>query len=137
LLFPENDVDLKDVDSYIRMRVENIAGPMICTLTEFANNAYVPEELRSEPWAKEVVKSATSHIMLINDMSSYHKESTHKDQPRNLITVLMKTEGMSFAQAVRRVIELVNASARTIFDLETQLMASDSLHVTEPQPGST
>jgi hypothetical protein len=75
--------------------------------------------------------------MLINDMSSYHKESTHKDQPRNLITVLMKTEGMSFAQAVRRVIELVNASARTIFDLETQLMASDSLHVTEPQPGST
>lgn len=73
------------------------------------------------------------HIMLVNDIYSYHKESTLEVQPRNLITVLINTEGMSLAQAVRRGIEVVDASARTVFDLETQLMSS-SLYV-EPQPG--
>ena len=135
LLRAGNDVDLKDVDSYVRMRVDNFAGPMICTLTEFANNVYVPEDLRPEPWAKEVVKSASSHLMLINDIYSYHKESTQELQPINLIIVLMKTEGMSLAEAVRRDIELVNSNARTIFDLEAQLMMSDSLNEL-PQPGS-
>lgn len=110
----------RDVESYAGMRVKNIGANFVQMAIEFANDSYIPSSLRSNPYLKIVMTTTAIHLAFVNDMFSYHKESTIEQNPRNLITVLLECEGKPFVETVYRAIGLVNTYAREVLDLEAK-----------------
>ena len=115
---------LQGLESYSHMRAGNVGGKMVQLLTEFASNTYLPKEMRSHQIMELISNAATMHLAFVNDIYSYHKESKQEGNPRNVITVLMKSEGKSFVQAVCAAIELINSYASTILHLESETLNS-------------
>lgn len=111
---------LQSVKSYIAMRALNGGGSFVQMLMEFATDAYIPTAMRSDPYLKKVTSAATVYVAIVNDVFSYHKESTVEENPRNLVTVLMDAERKTFVQAAEDAIRIVNGYATDILDWESQ-----------------
>jgi len=112
---------VQDLDSYIDMRIGNSGGRFVQMLVEFASDTYIPSVLRANPYVKDLTTTTCIHLAFANDVVSYHKESKLEQNPRNLITVLMESEGgKPFAQTVQMAIDLTNTYAHAIMDFEPQ-----------------
>lgn len=111
---------IQDLESYTIMRAGNVGGKSVQLLTEFASNTYIPKAMRSHPFMLKITAAASAHIGFANDVYSYHKESSQEGNPRNLITVLMESQGKSLLQAVHAAIDLVNKHAHMVLDLESE-----------------
>ncbi|KAG0629579.1 hypothetical protein M758_1G114300 [Ceratodon purpureus] len=109
-----------DLASYTKMRAGNMGGEFIQLMIEFANNSYIPTEMRSIEFLQKVTSTTSVHLGYTNDVYSYHKESSLEANPRNLITVLMECEGKPVAESVHRAVELVKEYGRMILEMKAE-----------------
>ena len=102
---------LQDLDSYTQLRLENSGGPTTYVLLEFSNAAYLPQEVREQATMIKLRDIASIQVGFVNDIFSYPKEMVSEEDgnSRNLIKVLMESEGMLQPQAVSRAVNLVNS----------------------------
>lgn len=114
----------QDLESYTVMRAANVAGKLTQVMIEFAFDSYIPGILRVDPYFEKLTTACSIHIGFINDVFSYHRESTKELNPRNLISVLMEVEGMPFVPAARKAIDLTNQYAREVVDMEAEASSS-------------
>ena len=109
-----------DLELYTQMRIQNVGSP-ICSLTvELGNNVFLPTEIREHPLVIRLTMCTWAYIAYSNDIFSYSKE---QDEPhsRNLIKVLMESEGMANPEAAWRAVSLTNSVVREFTELEKQL----------------
>jgi len=106
------------------MRTRNIGAYFVELAVEFAKDSYIPSTMRANPYLENMTTVIASHLAFVNDIFSYHKESSIEQNPRNLITVLMESEGKPFVEAVHTAIGLVNSYAQTVIDSEVKFWDS-------------
>jgi len=86
----------QDFESYTTIRVGNVGGKFMQLKIEFAKDTYIPSILKTNPYLENVTIATSIHLEFVNDVFSYHKESSLEQTPRNLITVLMECERKPF-----------------------------------------
>lgn len=110
----------QSLEAYTAMRLANGGGKFIELLVEFSNDSYIPSALRSDPYLQAVIVPTAIYIAFVNDIYSYHKESSQEGNPRNLISMLMNAEGKSFVEASHKAVGLVNKYAKEIMDMSAE-----------------
>lgn len=111
----------QDLDSYSKLRYGNYGGKFMMMVLEFAKDSFLPADVRQHPTMKRLSKTAAIHSAFVNDVFSYSKEITEEENPRNLIKVIMDSEGLSFPHAAWRAVNVVNSYATTVLELEAEL----------------
>lgn len=112
---------LQTLDSYTRARSQNFGGELLTMLVELSNDAILPDSIRKHPTVQGLSNAALVHSSFVNDLFSYPREAIEEDNPRNLLKVLMDSEGLSLAEASWRSVDLVNSNMGILLELETQL----------------
>lgn len=113
---------VQNLDLYSAMRVANVGGEFIQLLVEFVQNSFLPSEVRELPFMQKLTHTTSVHLGFANDVYSFHKEYTQEESvnPRNLVILLMETEGLPVAQAIRAAIEVTNKHGRSVVELEAE-----------------
>ena len=117
--------DHPDVESYTQMRLNTNEGGMSNLCVTFLQQPLPTEVIREHPEIKQIRVAAWKWSTYVNDLFSYSKE---EDEPRthNVIKVLMASEGLSLPQAgAWRTVNITNAIAEEIMELETRLPTSE------------
>jgi hypothetical protein len=112
LIDSANDrIFLQDLDSYTQMRLLNCGASWAYMLLEFSNADFLPHEVREQATMIKLRDIACIQAGFVNDIFSYPKElvSEENGNSRNLIKVLMESEGILQPQAVSRAVNLVNS----------------------------
>lgn len=91
---------------------------------ELAKDSFLPADVRQHPTMKQLSKAAAIHSAFVNDVFSYSKEIKEEQNPRNLLKVIMDSEGLSFPEAAWRAVNVVNSYATTVLELEAELPAT-------------
>lgn len=113
----------QDVETYTQMRVYNSGFIWSMLLLELTLHVFLDKKMRAHPTYQQLLNEAIIQMMFVNDIFSYTKEALEEpDNPRNLIRVMTDFEGMGFPQAAWRTVEIINAHARTVLELEKQLL---------------
>lgn len=116
---------IADLDKYTVARVRNSGYYSTALLLELANQCFLPPEARAHRGVQRLVWAMDAHGSLLNDVFSYNKEVEGVAREFCPIRLLMRQQGMSLVQAVRRVVELINSHASAFTasagDLEAEL----------------
>ena len=101
----------QDLDSYTQTRLDDCGCQMLDVVLEFSNAEFLPHEVREQATMIKLRDIATIQMGFVNDIFSYPKESVSEENgnSRNLIKVLMESEGILQPQAVSRAVNLVNS----------------------------
>jgi hypothetical protein len=106
---------------YLEQREFDSAVHTAIDLIELAEGVVLPEAtVASEP-AQRMRQACARAVAYFNDIVSYPKEVLQNRNPNNLIHVLMKERGASFADATAEAVQLVNASTRALLDHDEAL----------------
>ena len=122
---------ITDLESFTQMRIRD-SGGVLCTLgVEFCNDLFLSRKTRDHPVVVQLTMAAWTHFPYANDIFSYSKE---QDEPhsRNLIKVLMESEGLSLPQAAWRAVNLTNAVAQGFMKMETGIVLPMSWELEDP-----
>lgn len=111
----------QDVESYSKLRYGNYGGKFMMMVLELAKDSFLPADVRQHPTMKQLSKAAAIHSAFVNDVFSYSKEITEEENPRNLLKVIMDSEGLPLPEAAWRAVNVVNSYATTVLELEAQL----------------
>ena len=111
----------QDLDSYADLRYGNYGGKFMMMMLEMAKDSFLPADVRQHPTMKQLSKAAAIHTAFVNDLFSYSKEIKEEENPRNLLKVIMDSEGLPFPEAAWRAVNVVNSYATTVLELATEL----------------
>lgn len=109
---------------FLNMRDLDTGGLQTCMLLEVTNDCVLPDHARSDPALAQMTWLTYRSAAWVNDIISYHKDVILEGSEFNLVHVLMKS-GLSFEDAVRESIRLVNTQIQTFLDLESQVPSWD------------
>jgi hypothetical protein len=108
---------ITDLESFTQMHIRD-SGSVLYTLgVEFCNNLFLSRETRDHPVVVQLTMASWPHFPYANGIFSYSKEQD-EPQSRNLIKVLMESEGLSLPQAAWRAMNLTNAVAQGFMKME-------------------
>lgn len=91
------------VAEYLPLRLRDSAVLTCFDVMALIHDVRLPPEDREPPQLRALRLAAAYHIILVNDIASYHKEVVEHGQVCNLVHVLMVEERLSLAAALRRV----------------------------------
>ena len=114
----------QDLESYSELRYGNYGGKFMMMVLELAKDSFLPADVRQHPTMKQLSKAAAIHSAFVNDVFSYSKEIKEEQNPRNLLKVIMDSEGLSFPEAAWRAVNVVNSYATIVLELEAELPAT-------------
>lgn len=112
---------VQDLELYTVMRAKNVGGAYIQLFSEFTSNVYLPCELRTHPIMQKLFDAVSVHLGFANDIYSFPKESANEGalNPHSLVTLFMRSGGLSVVEAIHAAIALTNKHARIVVDFET------------------
>jgi len=96
------------VAEYLPLRLLDSAVLTCFDLMALINDVQLPPEIFDHPHLCTMRLSAAYHIILVNDMASYHKEVVEHGQVCNLVHVLMVEERLPLVEGLRRVQQRVD-----------------------------
>lgn len=91
-------MDLDTVEEFSSFRFENYSGPCILTQLEYAVDADITEQQRTEPDVEKIGRMAIYHSQIVNDLTSFGRESNHGEHC-NLAYFLILKEEMKLQEA--------------------------------------
>lgn len=98
---------------YVTSRHYNGGMFYAAALIELANEAWLPEEVSGRPEITDLALRLSNASTWANDLFSYQREAAH-GTGANLAVVLTTHEGLTEAEAVTKIVELVNAELLTL-----------------------
>ncbi len=110
---------------YVAQRAWDSA--VMCTqdLLEIAGAGELPGELLARAPFRELRRLCTNVVAFTNDLVSYPKEVQRHRSPNNLVHVISTHERRPFANALERVIELVNKDVAAFEQVAARLSVRD------------
>lgn len=120
--------DVPELEEYAVQRRWDSA--VLCTqdLIEIAGGGELPARILRLPEWIQLRDLCTSVVAFTNDLVSYPKEVLRHGSPNNLVHVVSKHEGLSFEDAIERVIEIINADV-ALFEQVAARLASHGTSV--------
>jgi hypothetical protein len=97
-----------NLEQYVEVRERDSGVWSSLYLIEFANDAYLPDALFEHEHMQRLMHLAGQIAGLSNDLFSYAKEVNTPKEPFNLISVLMKSRGLSLPEALQQAIDHIN-----------------------------
>ena len=110
-----------DLENYTKMRIRNGGGIFTSLAVELGNSISLPAEIRQDPVVQQLILCSAIHVGYVNDIFSYCREQDEPHNPRNLIKVLMASEGMELPDAAWKAVNLTNSVVEQFMELEKQL----------------
>jgi (+)-beta-caryophyllene/(+)-caryolan-1-ol synthase len=107
---------------YLEHRMHSIGSWTYSDLVEIANHEELPEHIRCLPAYARMRVPMALHVALANDVLSHRKEQEVGRQI-DAITVLCVHTGASYAEALRRVVDMVNGYLREFLAAEQDFYA--------------
>lgn len=111
------------VDEYLLQREYDGAVHTALDLIELADGVTLPEAFFASDTVKRLRCATARTIALFNDIVSYPKEVLVHHNPNNLVHVLMAHRGSGYESAVAESLDIVNAYAREMMDLEPSVLS--------------
>jgi hypothetical protein len=108
-------------EDYLAIRMHDSAVFPAVDMIEIAAGLRLPPEVLDHPSIIEMRQLTVRHTAYVNDLFSYQKEVLWSGTPCNLVRVLMHNESLSFEDAVREVVAMVNHDVQRFIDLERGL----------------
>lgn len=96
------------VNDYIALRVLDAGMNPTIDCLEFARNIFVPDAIINHEYLRQLRSYVGKIGALSNDLFSFTKEIIGTQSRFNLVCVLMDYDQLSFQQAVRRSVEIIN-----------------------------
>lgn len=106
---------------YLTIRMHDSAVFPAIDMIEVAAGLHLPREVLADPAIAEMRRLTVRHTAYVNDLFSYQKEVLRSGTPCNLVHVLMHNESLSFDEAVREIVAMVNRDAQRFVQLERGL----------------
>lgn len=109
------------IEQYIALR--ELDGGMRPTMRmiEFANDFYLPDEIKTHPFIRRIEEPVASIGGLMNDIFSYEKEVIAYGSRFNLIALYEDHYDCSFAEAVHETVAVVNRYTADFLKLEKSI----------------
>jgi germacradienol/geosmin synthase len=113
------------VDDYLVQRDFDSAVETALDLIEIAQGIFLPDEIVKSEISQNMRLACIRSIALFNDIASYPKEVIIHNNPNNLVHVIQKERHCSIETATWEAIQLVNAFASEILELEALFLNQD------------
>ena len=109
------------VENYIKLRGFDSGMYPAIHLIEFANNFYLPPEIRDHPYIREMEDATANVGGLMNDIFSYEKEVIQYNSQFNLIAMFEHYHNLSFKDAVHESVMVVNRNTDNFLERERNI----------------
>jgi hypothetical protein len=106
------------IQQYMDLRVLDCGMRPTMRLIEFANDFYLPEEIKAHSFIHSVEEPTGNIAGLMNDLFSYEKEVIAFGSRFNLVALLEDYRGLNFEGAVDQAVEIVNRFTRDFLECE-------------------
>ncbi|TWP54160.1 hypothetical protein FKR81_00925 [Lentzea tibetensis] len=110
------------MEEYLTYRYLSIASWPYSDLTEIANHAELPAEVRALPAFQRMRLPMAMHVGLANDVISYEKQRDLGRQS-DAITILMRESGCTAEEGLAEVVSMVNGHLAEFFVAEEQFLS--------------
>jgi hypothetical protein len=115
-------IDMLTFESYLELRRIDVFGEWAATLTEYAIDVDVTDELEADSALKKMRNAVIDSVTLINDLFSFRKEVQVQD-PVNSLWILMRQNKLDLQGAINRLAQIINENERQIVAAQDRVLA--------------
>lgn len=110
------------LDDFALFRYENYSGPCILTQLEYALGVDLTEQLTGSPELEEIGRKAIYHSQIVNDLTSFGRESNHGEHC-NSAYFLLSRHGIGLQDAFDQLCDRCEAYDRDFWRLRKSLLS--------------
>jgi hypothetical protein len=120
VLYRDRDLEqhTHDLLNFAKIRERDTGGLHTCVLIELTNGITLPEGARDHDTFKHLTSLAVRQASFVNDIISYPKDVLEESSGFNLLKLYMDRDKLTFAEALRESIGLVNSYTAAFLAVE-------------------